>query len=164
MENAADALKIGFAMLVFVSSITAAFFGITLAVDASNTVVRATDITEFFPEVRYVEDGNLYRIIHRADPDDTDNIIMEIHHDGRSRIVGVDELISNLYRYYVENFGIIIRDSHNPPREIARFDLATETNAPWRGNSLRVRQRVEHFINPSISYFTGIGIGGTPTR
>ena len=161
MENAAQALKMGFAIFAFVASVSIAFMGITIAVEATNMVVESTDRTVFFPEVMYRERGELLEIVKVQDGPNAEPI-MTIVGQGRSRVVGMDEVISNLYRYYVENFGIIILDSNQ--NEIARFDLATEPEAPWRGNSIRVRQRVEHFINPRntpnlLSFFSPSGLG-----
>jgi hypothetical protein len=57
MENAADALKIGFAMLIFITSLTLAFIGVTQAVEASGIVSRAMDRTELYPEHFYESMG-----------------------------------------------------------------------------------------------------------
>ena len=107
MENAADALKIAFAMLIFIASLSLAFMGITQAVEVSGIVVRSVDRAEFYPDHIYVPIGNgQIRVVRQHD----EATIMYITERGRNRIVGREVVIANLYRYNVEQFAVIIRD------------------------------------------------------
>lgn len=82
MENAVDALKIAFGMLVFVIALTLAFMVFSQANQTSTKMLFASDKTNYY-----------------SYSDDVSN------KDGR--IVGADVVISSLYRYYQES--IVVR-------------------------------------------------------
>lgn len=81
MENAVDALKIAFGILVFVIALTMAFMVFSQANQTSTKMLFASDKTNYY---RYSKDAT---------------------EDGR--IVGADVVISSLYRYYQES--IVVR-------------------------------------------------------
>lgn len=81
MENAVDALKIAFGMLVFVIALTLAFMVFSQATQTSTKMLFASDKTNYYS---YSEDAN-----------------------ENGRIVEADVVISSLYRYYQES--IVVR-------------------------------------------------------
>lgn len=82
MENAVDALKIAFGMLVFVIALTLAFMVFSQANQTSTKMLFASDKTNYYSYSE--EDAN-----------------------ENGRIVGADVVISSLYRYYQES--IVVR-------------------------------------------------------
>ena len=81
MENAADALKIAFAIFVFVLAITVTFGVISQAKSTADTVLYYSDDTNFYEHLRAKD---------------------------RNRIVSVSEVISTLYRYYKESLCVTV--------------------------------------------------------
>ena len=90
MENATDALYIGFAVLVFVLALTISITMFTQLNRVSSIVISSTDITNF-----YEYEG--------SDANKT------------SRIVGLETIIPTLYKYYKENYTVIFIDSTGKP-------------------------------------------------
>ncbi len=88
MENAVDALKIAFAVLVFTMALSLSITMFTQAKTTSDAVLRASDVTEF---MEYIENSAT----------STD-----------SRIVGLETIIPTLYNYYRENYTVIFVDSN----------------------------------------------------
>lgn len=82
MENAADALKIAFAIFVFVLAITITFSLVSQAKSTSDYVLYYSDETNFYEPLNSRE---------------------------KNRIVSVTEVITSLYRYYKESIGVIIK-------------------------------------------------------
>lgn len=97
MENAVDALKIAFAMLVFVIAITTIFSVISQAKSTSDFVLFHSDKTNFYS---HSESSDV------------------------NRVVTVAEVISTLYRYYKESVAVTIdlQDGNTPKT----FDLSNE--------------------------------------
>lgn len=93
MENAADALKIAFAIFVFVTAITLIFLLISQAKETADVVLYYSDRTNFYEHL------------------DSSDI---------NRKVYVAEVIPELYRYYNETIGIIVKLSDG---EVYTFDL-----------------------------------------
>ena len=87
MENAVDALKIGFAVLVFVMALSLTMFMFTQARETADAVLHSSDVTEFI-EYQKVEDES-----------------------SSERIVGLETIIPTLYKYYKENYTVIFRTS-----------------------------------------------------
>lgn len=96
MENAADALKIAFAVFVFVIAITLTFLTISQAKSTADVVLYHSDETNFY-EYSYSK-GN----------------------SEKNRKVSVSEVIPTLYRYYKESIGITINLKNG---ESYTFDL-----------------------------------------
>ena len=78
MENAADALKIGFALIIFVIAITIVFIMISKVKSTADAVLYYADDTNY-----------------------------QAHMDGE-RTVTKSEVISTLYRYYKESIGVTV--------------------------------------------------------
>lgn len=84
MENAADALKIAFAVFVFVIAISMTFMSISQAKATADAVLSMNDKTNYYS-----------------------------YYDGSTNIVTKDRIITTLYRYYKESFWITIKDGNN---------------------------------------------------
>ena len=93
MENMADALKIAFAIFVFVTAITLIFLLISEAKTTADVVLYHSDRTNFYEHLDSSESN---------------------------RKVYVSDIIPELYRYYNETIGIIVELSEG---EVYTFDL-----------------------------------------
>lgn len=104
MENAVDAIKMAFGMIVFVMAMTATMYLFTLASSTSQVLLYAADETNYF-----------------------DNVKINGETDGNSintRTVSVETIIPTLYRYYKENFAVQIYNKDNKLVQI--FDVNIE--------------------------------------
>ena len=91
MENAVDALKIAFGVLVFVIALTVAFALLSQAKATSDIMLFASDKTNYYT---YSDEPNQ-----------------------QGRIVGADVVISSLYRYYKESVVVRIVDKNGKTTE-----------------------------------------------
>lgn len=90
MENMSDALRISFAVLVFVIALTITFTLISHAKKTSDIVLTASDKTTL-----YTYNGD--------DPSNPQG-----YSSGTNRTVGVPQVISTLYRHYKESLCVTI--------------------------------------------------------
>ena len=90
MENAVDALKIAFGVLVFVIALTVAFALLSQAKATSDIMLFASDKTNYYTYSKELSEKEL---------------------DGR--LVGTDVVISSLYRYYKESVVVRVYDKNN---------------------------------------------------
>ena len=158
MENAVDALKIAFAVFVFVMALSIAMYMFTQAKATSDIVLQASDVTQFmeYTEMPPIEDGT--------------TII------GEDRIVGIETIIPTLYKYYKENYTVIFRNSNGTPMDlyvsqtnaslwsesytnkyyssdtdlkVCSFDVDEETSRhePWTGNTKYYKQNLDMFLS-----------------
>lgn len=111
MENAVDALKIAFGMLVFVIALTLAFMVFSQATQTSTKMLFASDKT------------NYYTYSNEAD-------------NPAGRIVGADVVISSLYRYYKESVVVRIVDGNNTEE----FNTETDGGLSQRERKKRVNE------------------------
>lgn len=88
MENAVEAIKIAFAVIVFVMALTVSMFTLTQ--------VRATSDV-----VLYTEDELNYYDFQEATNAGQEN-----------RIVGLETIIPTLYKYYKENYTVVFREGN----------------------------------------------------
>lgn len=100
MENAVDALKIAFGILVFVIALTLAFMVFSQATQTSTKMLFASDKTNYYTYSKELSEKEL---------------------DGR--LVGTDVVISSLYRYYKESIVVRIVDSNG---ETTEFNTETD--------------------------------------
>ena len=82
MENAVDALKMGFAVLVFTMALSLTLYMFSQARETADSVLHSSDMTA------YMEYD-------------------EATADSENREVGLETIIPTLYRYYTENYTII---------------------------------------------------------
>lgn len=88
MENATDAIKMGFAVLVFVSALSIAVFSFSRARQTSAQITQQADEKEYYERISLNESEN-------------------ITWSSSSRVVGVETVIPTLYRYYKENYTVV---------------------------------------------------------
>ena len=105
MENAVGALKIAFAVLIFMIGLATLFSMTTQARETASFLISETD-----PTIHY---------LYYEEP--TEDII----DNNGNRIVTLQDIIPVLYRYSEENYGVTIIDKDG--NITARFDLDTET-------------------------------------
>ena len=125
MENASDALKIAFALIVFTTAIA------TLFILTTNTRSTADTIFE------YIDDTNYYDPIKSKDAD---------------RPVGVSEIVGTLYRYYKESICVTIV-FRNGERYV--FDRGNENyhytqldgTAIQLNNAKNIELNIDHFVS-----------------
>ncbi len=101
MENAVDAIKIAFGLLVFAIAITFTFSVIGQARATSDVLFRLNDKTEFY-EYATQEDYNAIE----------------------NRIVGFETILPTIHRYAKEQYAVTIFNINGEP--IVRYDLYTE--------------------------------------
>ena len=169
MENAVDALKIAFAVFVFVMALSLAMYMFTMAGETADLVLAKSDVTGYMD----------YEIL-RADEENVTYI-------GDDRIVGLETIIPTLYKYYKENYTVIFleADGVTPMKvyetqtrvaswstsgyhvdkypglgdtDICSFDLNEEISRhePWTGsagtgggttnNYGRIKENIDHFL------------------
>ena len=115
MENAVDALKIAFGVLVFVIALTVAFALLSQAKATSDIMLFASDKTNYYT---YSKDAD----------------------DAEGRIVGADVVISSLYRYYKESVVVRVYDGTNL---IGDFNTETDKGLSQRERKKRVNDWIE---------------------
>lgn len=101
MENAVDALKIGFALLVFAIAVALTFSVIGQARVVADIVFQATDKTNFY-----------------------DYATEESYNTREDRIVSFETMLPTIHRYAKEQYAVSIFDHTGIP--IVRYDLYTE--------------------------------------
>lgn len=104
MENAVDALKMAFGIIVFVIAIALSVSVIGQARAASEVVFHSKDKTEFYEYA-------------------TEDTVIDVTQNG-DRIVGIETIIPTIHRYAKEQFAVTIFDKSGNP--IVRYDLWTE--------------------------------------
>lgn len=102
MENAVDALKLAFALLVFVIAVALTFSIVGQAKATSDTILAINDKTSLY---EYVETS-------------------EENASNKDRIVGFETILPTIYRYAKEQYAVTILDTDGTP--IVRYDLYTE--------------------------------------
>ena len=155
MENAVDALKIAFAVFIFIVAISLVMYMFTQARETADIVLASSDVTEF---MTYIE---------VADTVEED------------RIVGLETIIPTLYKYFKENYTVIFLKingtslepldlyitrtnprlwsvgytnryySDNIDTKICSFDVDEETRRrePWTGNTNYYKQNLDMFLS-----------------
>lgn len=161
MENAVDALKIGFAVFVFVMALSLSMYMFTQARTTADLVLHSSDITGYM-QYEVATSGS------------------------ENRIVGLETIVPTLYKYYKENYTVIFRNSdesfmpiyttqtdislwstgyHNQyyggtNTSICSFDVDEETrrHEPWTGNTEYYKQNLDAFLGGGLFiYPTGTG-------
>lgn len=119
MENATEALKTAFAVLVFVIALTVTFSMFSTAKETADTITRSQDTQS------YLEDDDSESVLYM----DSEEVKLGSKHadkltkDGY-RVVKFDDVASTLYRYNIEKYGVTIITSGG--EVLARFDSYTE--------------------------------------
>lgn len=93
MENAVDALKIGFGILIFILTLTLLFNTASIARRVSTDLITEADRTTYYTYM--------------------DSDMSSVDEKG-NRIVTLEDIVPALYRYATESYGVtIIKDRRN---------------------------------------------------
>ena len=111
MENAADALKMAFALFVFVFALSIIFIMTGRAKTTADTVLF------------YVDDTNFHE--HTSS-------------NGTNRTVGISDIVATLYRYNTESVAVNIKLKDDNNTNI-NFDLGYETDI--NGNKIKLNSK-----------------------
>lgn len=159
MENASDAIIMAGAVLIFVIALTVAMTVFSQARETIDTVVYASDSTNYY---EYID--------------------IDISNNIKNRIVGLETMIPTLYKYYKENYTVVFLDKSGKgmklyesktnydnwskdkegnikefittkypnmdKMEICSFDVNEELvrREPWVGDPIETRKNLEAFI------------------
>ena len=163
MENAVDALKLGFAVFVFGIALSLAMFMFAKARSTADIVLHSSD------QLAYME-------------------FIEATGNTENRVVGLETIIPTLYKYYKENYTVIFRRSNGQFLElyttqtrsetpegvklwsegytnqyyggynktICSFDITEETqrHEPWTGDDAKNKEMLDHFISGTVYKYT----------
>lgn len=152
MENAVDALKMAFAVIVFVMALSISINMFTNARETADIVLHSSDITEY---MQY----------------------QEVIQGTENRIVGMETIVPTLYKYYKENYTVIFRDKNSEyltiyntqtnsslwsgdykqnkyyklnseKLQICAFDVDDETkrHEPWTGSHAEYKKNIDAFL------------------
>ena len=136
MENAADALKMAAAILIFILAIASSFSLFGTAKQTADSIVGMRD-KQAYLQAAELDNGILYTSSEAILGDTsgmTEEQIEELKKEKSNisgltkngdRIVGVDDVISTIYRYTKEKYGVTIVEK-NTRKVIARYDTGTE--------------------------------------
>lgn len=132
MENAVDALKIAFAMLVFALALTLLFSVVGQVKATSDIVFQLNDKTRSY-----------------AYNTATD------YNTNEDRIVGFETILPTIYRYEKEQYAVTIIDSEGKP--IVRFDLYTEGfMGDWNDVLKKMENGTEEEKDTATSVYNGV--------
>lgn len=103
MENAVEALKMGFAVLVLIVALSLAIFSFTKVRETTDSITSGKDIKEYYKQLSLEGTG------------------VSSNNALSSRIVGVETIIPTLYRYYKENYTILFYVGYNYNEDTGTF-------------------------------------------
>lgn len=147
MENAVDALKQAVAVFIFVIALTSSFIMFSKAKQTADAVTTIQDKQEYLESAEL--DGTLYTSSNTIANPSEDNNVSGITQYG-DRIVSKDDVISTIYRYYLEKYGVTIIDSDG--NVIARFDSNTEAIVQqWNLLDEDTRRKVAERIRDNLN-------------
>lgn len=133
MENAADALKIGFAVAVFMIALTMLFGTATLVKDVTDKLILDSDKTTYY---EYYE----------SDMSSVDS--------NGNRIVTLEDIIPTMYRYFTESSAVTIVDKNG--EIITRLDRQTETLCTnWNNRTQKQKETIQKEIDYVLKYCEG---------
>ena len=118
MENIASALKMVAAILVFVIALASAFsiFGTTK--QTADSIITMRD-KQGYLDIAQMDNGILYTSTNSIVTGNVEGV-----NTNGDRIVTIDNVVSTIYRYNKEKYGVTILESNG--NVIARFDSNTE--------------------------------------
>ena len=103
MENAVEALKMGFAVLVLIAALSLAIFSFTKVRETTDAITSKADIKEYYQQLSLGDTG------------------VSSNNALSSRMVGVETIIPTLYRYYKENYTILFYVGYNYNEDTGTF-------------------------------------------
>lgn len=136
MENALDAMKMAFGMVVFVIAISASMYLLNTATSTSRILLYYADETNYL-----------------------DNINIDENSDITKRIVNVETIIPTLYRYYKENFAVQIYNKDE--KLIQMFDVNIEGKVRRAAGTTSAKRTGEQNALMSL-YGVPNSVTGTP--
>lgn len=152
MENVADALKMAAAVVIFIIAIGSSFSLFGTAKQTADSIIRMRDKQAYLEAAEEEVGGILYTssssIKGNEEGDSITEYVSGITKNG-DRVVKIDDVISTIYRYSVEKYGVTIM--YSTGEIIARFDSNTE-------NIMRQYNNIEKDNNKNNSYDNYINI------
>jgi len=148
MDNAVDALKMAFAVLVFIIALTTSMIAFGQAKEASDHVFYMTDKTNFYEYLDEEKD------------------------DGRAkgRLVSSETIVPTLYRYYKENFNVIIIpkdgnliDTVNNKLAKARYGSSTTDSKVRKAVVFNLEEEIKYY-NKDYRYAPWLGNANIDTK
>lgn len=124
MENAVDALKIAFAVFIFVLSLSIAFMAFSQAAQTSNKMLFASDPTNYYRYTGKVPENG--------------------------RIVTADVVISSLYRYYKESIVVNIANDSGIVQQT--FNTAIDGLNSQEARKQRVENYIKNTLDKNVKY------------
>lgn len=119
MENAADALKLAAAILIFIIAIASSFSLFGTAKETADSIITMRD-KQAYLEAAELDNGILYTSSSAIESGNVSGFTTDGY-----RVVSVDDIISTISRYDKEKYGVTVID--NTTNEvIVRFDSSTE--------------------------------------
>lgn len=157
MENVTDALKIAFAVFVFILGLGVAMHMFSLARQTSEFVLQTADRTKYYSyeTVEVDDEGNRKTVLRTVDGVEIttlDNNLSEY------RIVGLETIIPTIYKYSKENYAISFYD-RNGELKLYRspadgtwknaLDIDSEIarHEPWTGSI----ENINSFLNTILN-------------
>lgn len=126
MENAAEALKMTAAVLIFIIAIATSFSIFGTAKQTSDSIITMRD-KQAYLESAEVDNGILYTSSTAI----KSGTINGVNNNG-DRLVGKEDVYSTIYRYAKEKYGVTIMNTSG--KIYARFDSNTENVMRQYGN------------------------------
>lgn len=151
MENAVDALKIAAAILVFIIAISSSFSLFGTAKHTADSIINMRDKQAYLDAAEEEYGGILYTSTETV----ADERAIGVNKYG-DRIVSVEDVVSTIYRYYKEKYGVTILKQDGTV--LARYDSNTDAvMSQWynivdakdeSGNLIaRADEQKENFVN-----------------
>lgn len=107
MENSVEALKMAFAVSVFVIALSLTISMFSKAKETADIVLSSADVTQYYAYEEYEKNGNM----------------------SENRIVGMETIIPTLYKYNKENYKVVFKKGGNLESILANItDLDSFTN------------------------------------
>ena len=158
MENAVDALKMAFAVIVFVMALSISIYMFSEARETADLVLHSSDVTEFMDYEEAVSGDE-------------------------NRIVGLETIVPTLYKYYKENYAVVFRnkngkyldiyetqtnpslwsvgyvnkyyDKESDKKKVCAFDVDDETkrHEPWTGSNEYYKKNIDAFLSGNKFYY-----------
>ncbi len=145
MENAIDALKLAFGIVVFILGLTLLFRTASLARETATTLITEADRTTYYT---YVPNENNPIQENKQGKNDEVTVV--------NRIVTLEDIIPTLYRYSLESYGVTIIDKRNNlgrgiPEVVTRFERETENLcSTFSHASTTLKNNIIHEINTYV--------------
>lgn len=148
MENAVDALKMAAAVLIFVIAIGSSFSLFGTAKHTADSIITMRD-KQAYLEAAELDGGILYTSsskIQEENEEDTDNSSIAGVTTKGDRIVKVEDVISTIYRYSKEKYGVTIMKKNGTI--IARYDSNTDqVMSLWNSIKTGKKEYIEKLKN-----------------